>query len=344
MTLPNLDAIDVDSVITAPNTTQLTTKSIEGTGVFDILMQTVKLHLGDEFDAGRIDGSEYATVYLGALTAVLQQSISFLAQQQGEIKNTAEVGLIRQKTVTELANTDNDIPEGLGFNGSPVIEGLVKAKLDLDALQADLVASKIDTDKAEKAFIGQKIISELAQTDSSITQAKLAGHGYNDGDTIQGVLEGAIAQSMAQAELTEQKVATELAQTSTTKPADLGLDPSTSIDGLVKSQVDKAIAEQILLYQKTNTELAQTADTVSTTTPALNTSSTVSGAISKQKDLYTAQTNGYARDAEQKLAKMMLETWSVDATVGDATANDINKLDDASLGSVITKAKQGIGV
>jgi hypothetical protein len=98
---------------------KLTSVSVEGTGAFDVLMRATKLHLTEEYEANRITGNEYATVYLGALTAVLQTSIQFLLNEQQAHQIVAEVGLLRQKTVTELAQTDDNIPIGLGFNHIP---------------------------------------------------------------------------------------------------------------------------------------------------------------------------------------------------------------------------------
>ena len=97
----------------------LTTGEIDGTGVFDRLMKAAKLHLDEEFTSHRITGNEYSDVFLGALTAVLQVSVQFLLNEQQVHRINAEIGLIRQQTVTELANTDDNIPVGLGFNHVP---------------------------------------------------------------------------------------------------------------------------------------------------------------------------------------------------------------------------------
>lgn len=98
----------------------LTQVEVNGNGAFDKLMQSTKLHLKEEYDAQRITGDEYSKVYLGALTAVLQTSIQFLLNEQQVHRINAEIGLIRQQTVTELANTDDNIPTGLGFNFTPM--------------------------------------------------------------------------------------------------------------------------------------------------------------------------------------------------------------------------------
>jgi len=64
--------------------TNLTNKTVteDGTGIFDIIAASVKLHLKDEWDAGRVTGTEYATVYLGTLQTTLQQSLAFLLTEQ----------------------------------------------------------------------------------------------------------------------------------------------------------------------------------------------------------------------------------------------------------------------
>ena len=53
-----------------------------GTGVFDKLMQTITLHIKNEFEEGRISGEDYTQVYLGSLKEVLAQSLQFVLNEQ----------------------------------------------------------------------------------------------------------------------------------------------------------------------------------------------------------------------------------------------------------------------
>lgn len=63
----------------------VTTTLPDGDGVFDVLMRSIDSHLDKQYTSGRIKGADYATVYLGALQAVLQQAIAFvLAVQKAE--------------------------------------------------------------------------------------------------------------------------------------------------------------------------------------------------------------------------------------------------------------------
>ena len=232
MTLPLLGAISVTDPTTEPDVAQLTTQSIDGTGVFDIFMKTVKMHLIEEYDQGRIHGAQYAEVYLGALQSVMQQSISFLMNHKQGLLLNAEIGLTRQKTATELAQTDDDIPVGLGFNGDQSVQGLValqKVKVEKDNQLTD---QQILESMANKDFTGQRIVTELSQTGDNFTQAQVAGYGFNATDVLQGVLKAALIKQEKEGILLEQKVVTEVANTSDTKTNDLGVMAGTAITGL----------------------------------------------------------------------------------------------------------------
>lgn len=333
------------TVTESPDIDLLTTAVVSGTGVFDVLMTATKAHLLEEYNADRITGEEYATVYLGAIQAVMQQAVQYiLGQPQVEVAK-AQAALTRQKTVTELAQTDDTIPSGLGFNSSTSVGGLLDLEKDKLALEKDLVSAQITASEREGNLVGQKIITELAQTCDSLTQGLAAGLGYNDCQDIQGFIESTISKSSMESDLLEQKIVTEVAQTSDTKPATLGkMNSTTAITGLALVQKDKSAAETVLLAQKTMTELAQTSDALPTGTDALNTNTTVAGLVSKQKALYAAQTDGFARDAEQKLTQMLINAWSVSCTQGEADANSTNLLNDATLGALVTKTAAGVGV
>ena len=49
-----------------------------GTGIFDVLIDAVNSNIEIQYQKGRITGSDYATVYLGAMQAVLDQSVKFM--------------------------------------------------------------------------------------------------------------------------------------------------------------------------------------------------------------------------------------------------------------------------
>ena len=111
-------------------------------------------------------------------------------------------------------------------------------------------------------------------------------------------------------------------------------------NSILVAQEQKVDAETSLVSQRKLTEEAQILDTVT------GAASPVTGILGKQKNLFQAQADGFDRDAEQKLAKMMSEVWSVKRTTDpNGTPATVNTgFDDDSIGTVISKAKQGIGI
>ena len=99
-------------------------------------------------------------------------------------------------------------------------------------------------------------------------------------------------------------------------------------------QKERTTAETALLAQKLLTEKAQT--------QALGVDE--DSILGRQKALYLAQTNGFTRDAEQKVAKLMVDSWNVRRTTDEATpADNVNMLSDPIVGRAITKMLSGVG-
>ena len=139
------------------------TTDTEGTGVFDLLMQSVERRIEQQHKAGRITGSNFAEVYLGSLQTALTESIKFLMSEQqaghaGDeakqkvdlvIGQTAEVyakvSLIGQQQESELANTAT--PTG----------GILKQKYDLLAAQTLGFASDSKIKVLKQMFEGYAV-------------------------------------------------------------------------------------------------------------------------------------------------------------------------------------------
>ena len=119
----------------------LTQVSLNGNGVFDKLMAASNAHLGDQYDKNRIKGTDYANVYLGVMSAVLAQSVQFLLQEQTADK---QADLLAQ----QILNAQK--------------EGAL-----LDAQIAKI--------NAEIALLGQKLITESAQTEDVIDGIPVVG-------------------------------------------------------------------------------------------------------------------------------------------------------------------------
>lgn len=120
------------------------------------------------------------------------------------------------------------------------------------------------------------------------------------------------------------------------------------LDGLIDKQICKLNAEYNLLVEqitKTTTEtglLSQKKVTEQAQTDGTNIDPT--SVIGKQNALYQAQTDGFHRDAEQKAAKLLVDTWNVRQTTDGAVVDNVNKLEDAYIGDAVKRLLEGIGV
>lgn len=104
---------------------------------------------------------------------------------------------------------------------------------------------------------------------------------------------------------------------------------------MIKQQL-KMDSEIAVLNQKQVTEEAQTKDTVGGVA--------VGGVIGKQKELYANQAEGYIRDAEQKAAKLMLDSFITRVSTDYDNADAVNAgVGDVDCKAVINKLKLGVG-
>jgi len=338
-----MEALEVTGVLSAPDLTQLTTGSVEGAGAFDVLMRTTKAHLQEEYDAGRITQDEYSAVYLGALSAVLQQSVQYLMNHQAEEKTIAEIGLIRQKTATELAQTDDTLIDGLGFNGTTAIEGLVNVQKEIAAQDVLVKEQQVLSAEAEVYLTKQKVVTELANTDDDLSGLPPSYAFNNTQLEVEGIAKAQKNKLAAESELTRQKVVTEVAGVNDILPAiTYAQHNTTTVQGLVATQKAKTNQEIALLNQKAVSELAQTHDSIPAGEGLQVAGYTVSGVIGKQKLLFQKQTDGFDRDAEQKLSKIMVDSLIAGIAADNGTTVTGTNLDNISIGTVIANAMAGI--
>lgn len=149
----------------------------------------------------------------------------------------------------------------------------------------------------------------------------------------------AIQKQIAEVELEKTRVELEIAQLNAQKiPAEIAVLQAqkckldAEYDVLIGQKL-KVAQETALLTQKVATEKAQT----------VGAGVDPDSVIGKQKLLYKAQTDGFARDAEQKAAQVLIGTWNARRTTDEGTeANATNKLYDPTIGRVVDKMLSGI--
>lgn len=244
--------------------TDLTTKSLDGTGVFDELMTTVQLRLADEFKKNRIKTPDYSKVFLGALDTTMQQSLAYLMGRQTADAQAELLKAQKDLAVQELANS---------------------------VLQGDLLTKQSTKLDSEIALLGQQL--------TNITNDNL--------------------KTTAETSLISQNIQNAITTNAT----------------MVKQQA-KLDSEKSLLDQKVFTEQAQILDMVD--------DNTVVGIVGAQKSLYDKQKDGFDRDAEQKAAKILVDSWNIRKSMDIETKEVPAGLSDANIRLVVQDLQEGLSI
>lgn len=309
----------------------------DNVGVFDALIAAVEVRLAAQYQAGRITGTDFATVYLGSIQSVIAQSIQFVLNAHTANK---QADFVAQQTLTEVQNTlkaTNEVAY-VAAQTAHTTENTLKTTAEITLLgqknlteiqNTGLVAAQTTVQTAEQAILVQKQLTEIQNTSLvSSTRAK----------TDQEVI------------LITNKTATEaqilLKEVANTALVNAEIVKSGSENTLIVNKqatevqvTAKTTAESNLLLQKRETERGQTSDTL------LDGLTAVAGIVGAQHELYNAQRDGFARDGEQKLLKIMMDAWSV-ARSTDSVGTDLPApiAVAATFAATITEAKTNAGL
>ena len=341
---PIISVPDPVPVITIADLTTVDKK--DGTGTFDVLMRAVKEHMADEYTQGRIQGAEYSTVYLGALQQTMQQSIAFLLQKD---KQSYELQLLQlQADMLELSKLEMQSKIDLLAAQTAKVEQdtalgvLQECNVAAECLQIAAQTTKVEQDTAlgvlQECNIEAECLQIAAQTAKvqQDTALSVLQECNVEAECLQ--IKSATCKLDAEFDLIIQQVPKTLAETQlvAAQQAKVEVDTSKSNQEIevLKGTENKIGSEIELLAQKFFTERAQTNE-------EFTTSGSVVGAQTK---LYQQQTEGFKRNAEQKAADIMIQTWNTRRMTDDAVAGDAstNQLDDSSIGTFVSALKSGI--
>ena len=114
-----------------------------------------------------------------------------------------------------------------------------------------------------------------------------------------------------------------------------GPDFATVYLGALQSALTQAMNFS-LIKQQVLTEQAKILDTVE--------GNPVTGAVGKQKELQQAQIDGFARDAEQKTAKIFMDSWQVSKSIGGDIIEPPEGARNNDIEDVLITLRQGVGI
>ena len=262
--------------------TNLTHATIDGNGVFDVLMRTVNAHLQKEWTANRLKGTEYSTVYLGALESTMNTSLQFLLAKD---KLNAELAILEQQLVNLKVEEINATKQGL----------LLDKQLD------DLVAATALKIQQKANLVDELLTNAQQRSNLATEQARIAAQTSQINAETQNVpKQGALIDAQKDVQV-QQRLNLEAQKLNIPKEG-----------ALVDAQ--KALTDQKLL---TEIDAHLTA--------------------AAQRSVLTAQATGFANDAKQKAAEIMIKGFSV-----VSTTNDLTQIQSADYGVSTTKVKAAL--
>ena len=139
----------------------VTTGTIDGTGTFDVLMQTVFLHLQREYASGRITGDMYAKAYIEIMNNTLAQATQYVVAAFQATANDELVAAQIQKINKDIELVTEQI-ELLGY------QGISEQAKYLDVVDGQVIAGTIGKQKevyaAQTKGFKDSALQSLAKT------------------------------------------------------------------------------------------------------------------------------------------------------------------------------------
>ncbi len=284
--------------------------------LYEVLTTSITAKLDELYAAEKVDDETYAKLLTQSFDDALKLSVS-ATQQQQQIEKDLEV---KQAQIAQI---------------NQQVLNMQAEKLRVDAQVAQVNAEILNLG-VQREKLTQEVSNLAKQELQTVEQTKHVTQQTAN-------LVSQKLQLEAQTLLVNQQTANALTENTTQIKQQCKL--AAEFDVLMETKL-KTATETALLVQKTATEKAQI------TEMGVDENSV----IGRQKALYAGQTEGFKRDAEQKAAKLMIDTWNVRRTTDESTiagqaldpvtnqpVGVNNRLGDADLARVVGKLISGVG-
>jgi hypothetical protein len=173
------------TAISVSDITSSTTSTI-GTGSFDILMESVNNQILKQWEQGRLSGADYAAVYLGALQAVLEQSVKFALSKESAGLQADEIAASTVRndadSSAKIALTEEQKAEVIEATGRSNAETVASIAL-MDAKRATENTNTIDATagaaKDKSDLMTAQALGFSNNTKQSLLKSMLDGYATN---------------------------------------------------------------------------------------------------------------------------------------------------------------------
>ena len=161
-----------------------------GTGVLDVLMNSVKLHLQEEYDKNRLSGAEYATVYVALTDSVINNSVQFLLN-----KDKVKWDAINAQVTAIKANTDL-AKARIEYETTMVAKAVAEAqlatgKINLKATEVNIQKLEYEVDNLlnkQNELLKAQVAKEYAATEDKPVKWSATGELVDAVGEVGGVI------------------------------------------------------------------------------------------------------------------------------------------------------------
>lgn len=152
--------------ITPLTIADLTTKTVDGTGAFDVIISSLAVHLKEEYKAGRITGAEYSKTWIASMQAALSSATQFVLSKDASKWQaiTAQINALTAKVELQTAKA-NLLSKQAEANTMAANYALAKMKLATESKNYCIASYNLDNMlPAQLAMVQEQREAQRAQT------------------------------------------------------------------------------------------------------------------------------------------------------------------------------------
>ncbi len=272
---------------------KLTQGLVGGDGVFDKLMAAVNAQIGTQYEKGRITGSDYANVYLGAIQSAMQFAIQYtLGNQRAQLENLQILETVKLAQVQRVkAMADIELVRAQLVTAQ---YNMLQSKLQAHVVYNQYASTKMDLVLGFNSILEaegkQKLINEQFESQRAQTLDT-----RSDGTAVNGVIGTQRDLTAAQVAVANEDIDTKRAQTKET------LQSGGPIMGLVAIQKETATAERDLTVAQSQLANEQYEIARAETKDTLSNGSNFAGMVLLKKQAAAAEAK--LKDEQYEIAR-----------------------------------------
>jgi len=140
----------------------------EGTAIFDVLMKAVNENINIQYELTRITGSDYATVYLGAIETCIKEATNLLLQKAIADKEIE----VKQAQILQLQAATLNTQEDTKFKSAQAVAYPLQSAKDL-VVKSQQILTMINDDNIKQEQSAKDLLVKQTNIDVGLEEKRL---------------------------------------------------------------------------------------------------------------------------------------------------------------------------